>query len=177
MNIIIKLFINKGYIYYAIFNTFFSIFLNRKFIRFIKKMLKVIRVWCFFLTCIAIYWPFPEKKKKMNSLTSRKIVAVGQGHVLSTNLSFLLKTLLFTRLFRPHFSYSIFHSIPFKDHSKVTAIVIEFIFKPNISILFYDLIILSPFRSNILVATHTLCLSWDTIRINALIKNWKRKQQ
>lgn len=117
MNIIIKLFINKGYIYYAIFNTFFSIFLNRKFIRFIKKMLKVIRVWCFFLTCIAIYWPFPEKKKKMNSLTSRKIVAVGQGHVLSTNLSFLLKTLLFTRLFRPHFSYSIFHSIPFKDHS------------------------------------------------------------
>lgn len=110
MNIIIKLFINKGYIYYAIFNTFFSIFLNRKFIRFIKKMLKVIRVWCFFLTCIAIYWPFPEKKKKMNSLTSRKIVAVGQGHVLSTNLSFLLKTLLFTRVSSVlifHIQYSI----------------------------------------------------------------------
>lgn len=176
MNIIIKLFINKGYIYYAIFSTFIYIF-EQKIHQIHKENVKGNSCLMFFFNLCRYILTFSWEKKKMNSLTSRKIVAVGQGHVLSTNLSFLLKTLLFTRLFRPHFSYSIFHSIDFKDHSKVTAIVIEFIFKPNISILFYDLTILSPFRSNILVATHTLCLSRDTIRINALIKNWKRKQQ
>lgn len=177
MNIIIKLFINKGYIYYAIFSTFIYIF-EQKIHQIHKENVKGNSCLMFFFNLCRYILTFSWEKKKMNSLTSRKIVAVGQGHVLSTNLSFLLKTLLFTRVSSVlifHIQYSIPSTSKIVPRSRQLSL--NFISKPNISILFYDLTILSPFRSNILVATHTLCLSRDTIRINALIKNWKRKQQ
>lgn len=109
MNIIIKLFINKGYIYYAIFSTFIYIF-EQKIHQIHKENVKGNSCLMFFFNLCRYILTFSWEKKKMNSLTSRKIVAVGQGHVLSTNLSFLLKTLLFTRVSSVlifHIQYSI----------------------------------------------------------------------
>lgn len=109
MNIIIKLFINKGYIYYAIFSTFIYIF-EQKIHQIHKENVKGNSCLMFFFNLCRYILTFSWEKKKMNSLTSRKIVAVGQGHVLSTNLSFLLKILLFTRVSSVlifHIQYSI----------------------------------------------------------------------
>lgn len=62
------------------------------FIRLVQKNVKGDSRLMFFLTHVSLYIDLflREKKKKTNSLTSRK-VAVGQGHALATNISFSLK--------------------------------------------------------------------------------------
>lgn len=111
----------------------------------------------FFNLCRYILTFSWKRKKKMNSLTSRSRRSRSRSCTGNQPFFFVKNSFIYTRLFCPHFSYNIL-LINFKDHSKVTAIVIEFIFKLSYSTM-NVLIILSPFRSNTLVATHSLCLS------------------
>lgn len=137
-----------------------SIFLNRIH-QIHKENVKGNSCLMFFFNLCRYILTFSWKRKKKRIHWPRLVVAVGQGHALATNLSFSLKTLLFIRVS----SVLIFHTIFYWSTSKIIPKSRQLSLNSSLNyrISSYStmnvLIILSPFRSSTLVATHSLCLS------------------